>query len=320
MMLDDETLSALRAKTLAGRAALGLDADGRVPPAPATARVTADAAAADFAEALAARVPWSAREREQDPPWASPRPGEDVTGVPFPKVAMVEGKLVVEGTFACHGGCARELSFPGLCSGCAEQFERQARAEVAETRILERIPAEFQDASWAALPHLRNRTRTGPRVCVDTVLLPEMRRALERNFRAVIHGPNGSGKSTLAACWLRAGLELGLDGLFLPAVVLEDTDEGRAVFAQAVNAQRLVVDDLAGELFAAPPRGGVAAIRIRMVAKLLRQRFSAGRRTVITTEKRRAELEAIYTPAIVRRIFDGAADIALDDGVDDTES
>jgi hypothetical protein len=104
----------------------------------------------------------------------------------------------------------------------------------------------------------------------------------------------------------------------VPACALEDTEEGRAVYAQAAAVPCLVLDDLAGELFAAPPQGGVAAIRIRMVAKLLQVRFSAGRRTVITTEKSRTELEDVCTEGITRRIFDGALDIPLDEESNET--
>jgi DNA replication protein DnaC len=297
--IDDEVLTALAQCSAARRAVLGLDADGRARPPPALARCQGGGATATFGEALAAH----------------PAPDGDVAAPPLrlPPIALIDGELVVHGPFACRGGCGEDLPFPGVCPRCAEEQARQARRELASARMLEHLPADFQDATWEDLPNLHDRTGSRPRVALDPNTLPTVRFIMEEAVRTVIRGPTGCGKSTLAACWLREAFDKGLDGLFVPATALEDTAEGRTLFAEAAAVERLVLDDLAGELFAAPPRGGVAAIRIRMVAKLLRVRFASGRRTVITTEKSREELEAIYTTAIARRIFDGAADLHFED-------
>jgi hypothetical protein len=303
--LDDDLLQELTRRTAAARASLGLRPDGRASLPPPTLRGRAGEATGSLGEAILARAP------------ALP-PGDDTSGddggaFSLPGIALENGKLVVRGAFACRGGCGQNLPFPGVCGSCAVDLARRAREDLARLRVFERLPDEFQDVTWADLPKLRNRTDTGPRVCLDFETLPVLRRELEASLRAVLRGPNGCGKSTLAACWLRAALDDGVDGLFVPAIALEDTEEGRAVCAQAAAVPRLVLDDLAGELFAAPARGGVAAIRIRMVAKLLRVRFSAGRRTVITTEKSRTELEDVYTEGITRGIFDGALDVPLNE-------
>jgi hypothetical protein len=310
--LDDDLLQELARRTAAARASLGLNADGRASLPQPTSRGSAGKATSNFGEAVVAHAP--ALPLNED------ATGADDGALSLRGVALVNGKLVVRGAFACRGGCGQHLPFPGVCGSCAVDLARRERQELARLRVLERLPDEFQDATWDDLPKLRNRTSSGPRVGLDLETLRVVRRELEASHRAVLRGPNGCGKSTLAACWLRAALDDGVDGLFVPAIALEDTEEGRAVYAQAAAVPCLVLDDLAGELFAAPPRGGVAAIRIRMVAKLLRVRFSAGRRTVITTEKSRAEIEDIYTVGIARRLFDGALDIPLDDDNTDVGS
>jgi DNA replication protein DnaC len=113
----------------------------------------------------------------------------------------------------------------------------------------------------------------------------------------VLHGDRGTGKTLFATLWLKGMIARGFDGQFSTFQDILDLyqsswrkdDEKRAFERRVVNATLLVIDDIGREN---QGRLGVAG---ELVDRVIRNRVSAQRPTVITTNKTPEELAELYS-------------------------
>ena len=217
-------------------------------------------------------------------------------------------------TFKLETGerCSNTLKRPGVCASCMERHDAAERAETIRARIDANLPKLFRTVTWKTLPTLKNKSGTGPLLALALDQLAEARSIIEREHTTIVWGPTSGGKSFLAACHIRAAIEAGSErARFIPAMLLEDTDEGRMYYDLALHAEYLVIDDLGAELHSAPEEGGVLAQRIKLTSKLLGLRYNAGGRIVITSPHTREKLEGIYGDGNVRKLFDAGGRIKV---------
>lgn len=307
----DAIIRGFAAKRDAGRASLGLDADGRPLRPPPDDRGTGSTSPPTIGAALVPDDP----PEPPDRPAAPLPPGEDPSPIPALIWTREHGRLICAKGFVCHGECGERIGFPGYCEACAEREKVKMRREATALRRMEfrqSLPPgwRFADATWPALPTLRRKQGDEPRVRVTPEELLAIRKIMERSVQTILLGPSGTGKTTLAACHAHAALDHG-SVRFIPAYRLEDSPEGLSVYRQALNVDELILDDLLTELGGAPAQGGVAAMRMRLVLMLVRERVDACRRTVITLGRPKNALVPFYGPDVARRIFDDAAEIQL---------
>jgi hypothetical protein len=317
-MSDQEAFRLLADLTATSRTRLGLGPDGRAPPAPPNQRTPATAPASKIDLSLAVGSLGAVAPEVDDPEEHEP---EMLDPVRLPGWSRAQRAFALRGAHVCRGGplvrgkpswaCSVPLPGPGLCVECFKRIRAAERAEAIDALVRERMPQKHWDCSWETLPTLRDEEDDGPRVDVSVETLAEIRAALDSRRRAILHGPPGAGKSTLAACYLRAAIEAGARAYFVMAVLLDDTEEGRALFDRCLHADTLVLDDLSGEFLGAPPEGSVGAIRAKLTLKLLTLRFAHSRRTVVTSGRSLEELAPLYGGGPLRRIFQGAAEIEV---------
>jgi len=215
------------------------------------------------------------------------------------------------GAYRCRGAggaCGAVLDLPGICLECGKKLDRAARAkDIGPARAS--IPELYRWATWKA-PEL------GTRVGVQNMLLAH--RQLAKPSNAAIVGKGGSGKTSIACAALRGYLDAAPDSQTLfplavgsrfiaawnlgPDAKLGDV-EGGALLRQAIEAPILVLDDLGSELGGASPGTGLCSQRSAPISRVLLERHSAHRITMVTTWMRADEIASIYGP-VYRRIMD----------------
>ncbi len=269
-------------------------------------------------------------------PHAGHGPALRLRGTEAPaRIGEAIGPVIEPGTFLCtnvRGGrwergkniggarCNAVIEFPGICAACTVEVEKRA-AQKRAAQLINRIPKEYRESTWAAISAGVESRAGGPRAQADR---RRMRRimtelsSLPEGGRAVIFGPAGKGKSTIAAAWLLEEIRRGVERAWwvcadqLEDDTVEEDKGGPLPRDMAITGDSVVIDDLGAELAGAAVGSGMIAVRLAAAAKVIpaRARRNFGR-LIITTPHDEDHMRSFYGDGIARRVYEGALKIPM---------